>query len=155
MATYQFYKEQKIPASINEVWNFISSPHNLSRITPTTMGFKITSKNLPAQMYPGMIIMYKVKPMLNLPITWVTEITQVQPQQYFVDEQRQGPYKMWHHEHWIKPIDGGVIMQDLISYTPPFGLLGRLANAFVIKKKLRQIFNYRKQALVNIFGQFN
>ncbi|TVR43884.1 MAG: hypothetical protein EA394_00710 [Bacteroidia bacterium] len=152
MAFYQLKTEQLIPASLEEVWGFISSPANLQKITPPGMGFEITSGDLPGEMYPGMIISYKVKPLLGIPTTWVTEITQVEEKKYFVDEQRVGPYSMWHHQHRITPVEGGVLMEDIVSYRPPMAFLGAIANAVIIKKKLRQIFDYRRKALEKHFG---
>ena len=154
MAVFQLIKEQKIPASIEEVWEFISSPDNLKKITPSYMGFEITSKTPKGTMYPGMIISYKVRPILSLPMTWVTEITHVKKYEYFVDEQRKGPYKMWHHEHHLKPIEGGVLMTDIISYEPPFGFLGSLANHILIKKQLNEIFEFRRKEVYKLFGSF-
>lgn len=155
MAVFQFHKEQSVPASVDEVWDFISSPKNLARITPPKMGFQISTPYLSDEMYPGMIITYKVRPLLGIKTTWVTEITQVNELNYFVDEQRQGPYKMWHHEHWIVPVEGGVLMKDLITYQPPMGFLGSIANSLIIRKKLAEIFEYRRMALIEIFGEFN
>ena len=154
MAVYQLHTEQKIPASLDEVWDFISSPKNLKEITPEYMGFDITSENLPDKMYPGMIIKYKVSPLPGLKMTWVTEITHVREKSYFVDEQRVGPYSIWHHEHKIQPIEGGVLMNDIITYKPPLGFLGAIANSIFIKKQLDVIFEYRKQALERIFGKY-
>ena len=154
MAVYQFYKEHKIPKSIDQVWDFISSPKNLKRITPDYMGFDINSDHISEKMYPGMMISYKVKPIFSLKMNWVTEITQVQEKSFFVDEQRVGPYKIWHHEHRISEINGGVLMTDLITYKPPFGIIGKLANRLMIKKKLNEIFVYRENALIEIFGVF-
>lgn len=147
MAFYQFRREQFLKTSVEEIWDFISSPKNLKEITPDYMGFDITSPNLPEKMYPGMIISYKVKPLLGIKTTWVTEITQVKDHKYFVDEQRVGPYSIWHHEHILEEKDGGVLMTDIISYKPPFGFLGNIANALTIKKKLKEIFDYRFQVL--------
>lgn len=147
MAFYQFYREQKIEASMNEVWNFISSPENLKEITPDYMGFDITSKHLPEKMYPGMIISYRVSPLLGIKTNWVTEITQVKDRSYFVDEQRVGPYSIWHHQHIIEAIPDGVLMKDIVSYQPPLGFLGAIANTLVIKRKLNEIFDYRKKVL--------
>jgi ligand-binding SRPBCC domain-containing protein len=154
MGFYQLFAQQKIPASIEEVWNFISSPGNLKKITPDHMGFDIITPDLPEKMYPGMIIAYKVSPLFKIKMTWVTEITQVRENQYFVDEQRVGPYQMWHHEHQIKPIKGGVLMQDIVSYKPPFGFLGTIANTLMIRKQLKSIFDYREKAVVRIFGEY-
>jgi ligand-binding SRPBCC domain-containing protein len=152
---YQIYETQKIPAEINEIWDFISSPANLKKITPIYMGFDITSKFIPKKMYPGMIISYIVKPVLGIKTTWVSEITQVKENQYFVDEQRIGPYKMWHHEHKIEKIEGGVLMTDIVSYQPPFGIFGKFAHALFIKKQLKEIFEFRTQAVEQIFGKWS
>jgi ligand-binding SRPBCC domain-containing protein len=154
MGFYQLYKTQKVPATIEQVWDFISSPANLKKITPEYMGFNITSKMLSEKMYPGMIISYKVSPVLGIKMTWVTEITQVKEKEYFVDEQRVGPYSMWHHEHKIEPIEGGVLMTDIVSYKPPFGILGSIANYILIKKQLQEIFDYRTVAVEKMFGKF-
>ena len=152
MAFYQFKQTQKIPAELGEVWDFISSPQNLKKITPAYMGFDVTSEELPSKMYAGMIIMYIVKPILGIPMKWMTEISQVRELEYFVDEQRSGPYTLWHHQHFIEPIEGGVLMTDIITYIPPFGFIGAIANSIIIKKQLKTIFDYRKQALETIFG---
>lgn len=152
MAFYQFQREQYLNASLDEAWAFISDPKNLQRITPPEMGFLVRTPDLPAQMYAGMIIAYTVRPLLGIPTTWVTEITHVVPQHYFVDEQRVDPYTLWHHQHRIEPSGKGVLMTDIVSYQPPLGFLGRLANALLIRKKLEEIFAFRKQALEEIFG---
>ena len=153
MGFYQLHKTQKIPATIDKVWDFISSPANLKKITPEYMGFNITSKLLSEKMYPGMIISYKVSPVLDIKMTWVTEITQVKEKEYFVDEQRVGPYTMWHHEHKIEPIEGGVLMTDIVSYKPPFGFLGSIANTILINKQLKEIFDFRTVAMEKMFGR--
>ena len=152
MAFYQFNKQQKINWSIDEIWEFISSPGNLKEITPDYMGFDIKTNNLPEKMYPGMIISYKVSPLLGIKMTWVTEITQVVEKKYFVDEQRVGPYSIWHHQHIIEPIENGVLMTDIVSYAPPLGFLGALANSLLIKNKLNEIFDYRTQAVEKRYG---
>ncbi len=154
MAFYQFKRSQKINANIDDVWDFISSPANLKEITPDYMGFDITSDS-PEKMYPGLIISYKVSPLLGIKTTWVTEITQVVDKQFFIDEQRVGPYSLWHHQHHIEPIEGGVLMSDIVSYQPPFGVLGAIANKFIIRSKLKEIFAYRKSALEKRFGKYN
>ncbi|GDX53419.1 hypothetical protein LBMAG27_24660 [Bacteroidota bacterium] len=154
MAFYQLIKTQKIPATINEIWDFISSPANLKEITPKHMGFVVTGNTGNEKMYEGMIITYKVSPLLGIKLNWVTEITHVKDKQYFVDEQRIGPYAMWHHEHKIEPIEGGVLMTDIITYQPPMGFLGVIANSLFIKKQLQDIFDYRIMALEKKFGKF-
>lgn len=154
MAYYQLIKKQNIPASIDEIWDFISSPSNLKEITPKHMGFEVTGNTGKGQMYPGMIITYKVSPLLGIKLNWVTEITHVKDKEYFVDEQRIGPYTLWHHEHKIEPIVGGIMMTDIVTYQPPMGILGAIANTLFIKKQLEEIFGYRTVALENIFGKF-
>lgn len=153
MGFYQLHKTQKVPATPDEVWDFISSPANLKKITPKYMGFDIISELLPPEMYPGMIIIYKVSPFPGIKMTWVSEITHIKEKEYFVDEQRAGPYKMWHHEHKIEVIEGGVLMTDIVSYKPPLFFLGSIANSVFIKKQLEEIFEYRKKAFVEIFGE--
>jgi len=152
MAFYQFQKQQKISTTIDEIWEFISSPGNLKEITPDYMGFDITTKNLPDKMYAGMVISYEVSPLLGIKTTWVTEITHIIEKKYFVDEQRVGPYSLWHHQHIIEPIEDGVLMTDIVSYQPPFGFLGAIANALIIKNKLNEIFDFRTKAIESKFG---
>ena len=152
MAFYQFQKQQKIRTTIDEIWEFISSPANLKEITPDYMGFDIKTKDLPDKMYAGMVISYEVKPLLGIKTTWVTEITQVIDKKYFVDEQRVGPYSLWHHQHIIEPLEDGILMTDIVSYQPPFGFLGALANKLIIKNKLNEIFDYRTKAIEKRYG---
>jgi len=154
VAFYQLHKKQFVPASAEEVWEFISNPENLKVITPAYMGFVITSGNLPNKMYPGMIITYTVKPLLGITMKWVTEITHVEEKRYFVDEQRSGPYSMWHHQHLIEPVEGGVMMTDIVSYKPPLAFLGAIANNLVISRQLEGIFDYREKALEKRFGNY-
>lgn len=153
MAFFQFIKTQKLPSTVNEVWDFISAPSNLKEITPENLGLIVTSKNGDEKIYPGMIITYKVSPILGIKLNWMTEITQVKDHGFFIDEQRIGPYAMWHHQHKIKAIEGGVLMTDIITYKPPLGILGTIANSLFIKKQLQEIFDYRKIALEKRFGK--
>ena len=118
------------------------------------MGFIVTSNNGGQKMYPGMIITYKVSPLLGIKLNWVTEITHVKDHEYFVDEQRIGPYAMWHHQHKIEPITGGVLMTDIVTYQPPMGFLGAMANFLFIKRQLKQIFDFRTAALEKRYGKF-
>ena len=155
MPLYQFRKQQKVNTTIDDLWDFISSPANLKEITPDYMGFDITSDENPKKMYPGMIISYKVSPLLGIKTTWVTEITQVKDKEYFVDEQRVGPYNIWHHQHMIESIENGVLMTDIVSYKPPFGFLGAIANSILIKSKLNEIFDYRTIALEKRYGHYS
>lgn len=151
MAYYQLQKKQFISAPIREVWEFISSPKNLKVITPEYMGFEVTSKELPEKMYPGMIISYTVKPLFGVKMTWITEITHIVEMNYFVDDQRIGPYSMWHHQHFIEPDGEGVLMTDIVTYSPPLGFLGALINSLLIRKQLDSIFNYRSAVLQKHF----
>lgn len=152
MKLYQLKTSQKLPISLETAWKFFSNPANLSKITPPWLNFEVRT-DLKEKMYAGMIIEYFVSPLLNIPQTWVTEITHLNEPKYFVDEQRFGPYKMWHHQHiFTKTEDGGVMMEDIVSYVVPFGFIGRIMNAMVISKKINEIFNYRREVLVNMFG---
>lgn len=153
MGVYQFKREQQFNQSTEELWNFICDPKNLKRITPAYMGFDITSKTVPDTMYPGLIISYRVSPLLGIKTKWVTEISQVDQGRYFVDEQRIGPYKLWHHQHHLIPNENGTLMVDIVTYSPPLGFLGGLANVLFIKKKLNQIFEFRRIALDQIFNK--
>ncbi len=153
MGFYQFKRSQTFTNSVDELWGFISNPQNLKRITPDYMGFDITSADIPDKMYEGMMITYKVSPLLGIKTTWVTEITHVEDKHYFVDEQRVGPYKIWHHQHFLESTPDGTLMKDIISYQPPFGFLGGIANSLIIKSKLEEIFAYRTKALKEVFGK--
>lgn len=152
MAFYQFKRQQEFKQSKKELWDFISNPKNLKEITPDYMGFDISSADLPDEMYQGMIISYKVSPLFGIKTTWVTEISQVKDGVYFVDEQRIGPYKLWHHQHILEETENGTLMTDIVSYAPPFGILGKIANGLIIQKKLKEIFDYRHKKLIEIFG---
>ena len=143
MSHFQLRREQFVKTDIDTIWDFASSPKNLKEITPDYMLFDITSKDLQEKMYPGMIITYRVSPLLNIKMNWVTEITQVKDRHFFIDEQRLGPYTMWHHQHFFEEKDDGVLMTDIVTYIPPFGILGDIANTLFIKKQLKEIFDYR------------
>ena len=153
MKVYRFVRTQKIPIKINEAWSFLSNPNNLKTITPPYMEFQI-HENEKTEMYPGQIIKYTVSPILGIKINWVTEITHVKNLEYFVDEQRFGPYAFWHHKHFIKEIKGGVEMMDILDYSLPFSILGRIFHPIMVRPKLNEIFNYRREKLIKIFGNF-
>ncbi len=148
---YSLEVEQFVPVSLAEAWAFFSSPGNLSKITPEHMGFKITS-GAPDKMYAGQIITYKVSPVPGIKTNWTTEITHVSEGRYFIDEQRFGPYRMWHHEHHFEEREDGVMMTDRVSYKLPFGFLGRIAHFIFVKKQLEQIFSFREKQLEKLFG---
>lgn len=145
--------EHLLSISLDEAWDFFSSPHNLKDITPEHLDFKITNNSGQGKMYPGMLITYIVKPVLGIPMRWCTEITHVEDKKYFVDEQRFGPYSMWHHEHHFEEVDGGVMMRDKVSYAIPLGPIGQLANALFVGKEVRGIFEYREKVCDKIFGK--
>lgn len=149
MKMYRFYEEQYLPVSINESWSFFSNPRNLSMITPPAMKFLLTSAP-EGEIYSGMIITYKVRPLFNLPLSWVTEITAADKPNYFIDEQRFGPYKFWHHRHSFEEASGGVVMKDEVHYSLPFGIIGQMGQFFLVKKRVEAIFKYRREALKNV-----
>ena len=152
MKIFQHKTSQKLNISKNDAWDFFSNPANLSKITPNWLGFQVTS-SLPEKMYAGLIITYLVRPLMNIPQTWVTEITHVNVPNYFVDEQRFGPYKMWHHEHKFKETEAGkILMEDIVTYAVPFGFIGSIINKLIISKKINEIFNYRRKVLETMFG---
>ncbi|MBK7408343.1 MAG: SRPBCC family protein [Saprospirales bacterium] len=149
---HQLKSIQRIPIDLKTAWEFFSSPRNLSVITPPEMGFEVQSE-LPEKMYPGLFIQYKVRPLFGIPVTWVTEITHVQEGEFFVDEQRVGPYRIWHHQHFFKEIPGGVEMTDIVDYQLPFGFLGDLVHPFLVGPRLKHIFDFRYRKLVELFGE--
>jgi ligand-binding SRPBCC domain-containing protein len=138
--------KQFLPMTAEKAWEFFSNPANLSKITPSKMNFVITS-NLPAKVYPGLIITYKVSPVFNIPMTWVTEITQVNEPFYFVDDQRAGPYAIWHHEHHFEKVENGILMTDKLFYKVPLGIFGNLLDRVFIHKQVEGIFKYRGKFL--------
>ena len=153
MKIYTLASKQNLPISKKEAWEFLSSPKNLKAITPEYMSFDILS-GADRPMFAGQIIQYIVTPLLGIKTTWVTEITHVVEGEYFVDEQRFGPYALWHHKHFIKEIPGGVEMEDIIDYKVPMGILGKLVHPFIVKPKLDEIFEYRRKKLIELFGEF-
>ncbi len=147
---YQLKTKQFVKTDMATCWDFFSDPKNLSKITPQSMGF-IVRTELPDKMYEGLMIEYTVRPMLGIPMNWITEIKTVKNHSFFVDEQRKGPYRIWHHEHHFKEVDGGVEMTDIVSYELPLGFLGRLMHPILVKNKLKEIFDYRRQKVDELF----
>ena len=154
MKIYQLRQEQHLPISLDHAWDFFSSPENLEQLTPEDMKFKILSDVAGVKAYPGQIINYKINLFPLIWIRWTTEICQCVHEKYFADEQRFGPYALWHHKHFIKPIEGGIEMEDIIDYKIPFGILGQCVHPFLVKPKLKEIFEYREQKLIELFGEF-
>jgi len=143
MPIYRLERSERISLGIEECWRFFSDPRNLEKITPPSLNFMIKNE-LPAEIYPGLLIEYTVSPLLGIPLTWVTEIVQVNAPRYFADEQRIGPYRLWHHEHFFRSLpDSGTEARDLVTYAPPLGPLGGLLNAIAIRPQLEKIFAYR------------
>lgn len=151
MKLYQLHSKQTLPISKEKAWEFISNPANLKVITPERMGFHILV-GADRPMFAGQLIQYKVTPFPGYTTKWVTEITHVEKGHYFVDEQRFGPYALWHHKHFLKETKNGVELEDIIDYKIPFGVLGQLAHPIIVKKQLMEIFKYREQKLKELFG---
>jgi ligand-binding SRPBCC domain-containing protein len=150
---YYLKRKQFLPLSLDEAWVFFSNPKNLARITPATMKFDIRHiSGTTNRMYAGQLISYRIQIMPFYSTNWLTEITHVNEPYYFVDEQRFGPYALWHHQHHFVPVDGGVEMTDEVTYAIPFGFIGRLANSLFVHKRLNAIFDYRQKVLKEIFS---
>ncbi|GLU44969.1 SRPBCC family protein [Allomuricauda sp. NBRC 101325] len=154
MQLYQLTSKQVFPIPKQKAWDFLSDPKNLAVITPPHMGFHILS-GADRPMFQGQIIQYIVKPFPLISTKWVTEITHLKDGDYFVDEQRFGPYALWHHKHFIKEVPEGVEMEDIIDYKLPFGILGRLVHPIMVKKQLQKIFEFREAKLIELFGKVN
>lgn len=152
MAIHRLVFKQQIPAPIEEVWAFFSNPHNLATITPESMRFRVLNESPLPEIYPGLIITYKVSPLLGIPLFWMTEITSVQRLKLFVDEQRRGPYKLWHHQHLFEENKNGVLMTDMVHYELPLGPLGGIARRLFVGRQLAHIFQFRKEKVESIFG---
>ena len=153
MKVYRIYRKQTLPISIDNAWEFFSSPRNLEHITPDYMNFKILEISGGETMYAGQIIRYKVNILPKIPVLWTTEITHMERGSMFVDEQRVGPYRLWHHQHFFFEVDGGVETVDEVHYALPMGFLGRIAHGLFVEKQLKTIFDYRKDALNQRFSQ--
>lgn len=150
---YSIHKTVELPIPMEKAWDFFSRPENLSTMTPTHMNFRILNGK-PKPMYAGQLISYYVSPFKGIKVLWVTEITHVTDNSFFVDEQRIGPYKLWHHQHFIKPIKNGVLVEDIVHYAMPYGFIGKILNTFLVRKKLRHIFEYESKKLIELFGSY-
>lgn len=152
MKVHSFRQKQSLQISRDKAWTFFSNPQNLIKLTPKWMRLKFQG-DLPSKMHEGMIIIQQVKPVLGIPLTWVTEITHIENQTYFIDEQRIGPYKFWHHEHRLQDTENGVELIDTLHYLLPFGILGELAHQITVKRKIAEVFSYRYEVLETLFGK--
>ena len=150
---HELYREQQLNCDLQTAWDFFSSPMNLPKITPKDMAFTVLSEQKTNKIFEGMIIDYTVSPLLGIPLKWKTRITSVIPNKSFTDFQEKGPYKLWNHHHEFIPNEKGVFMIDKVDYELPFGVLGNIAHALFVKKKLEKIFNYRFQILENLFNK--
>ncbi|PUZ26495.1 Ligand-binding SRPBCC domain-containing protein [Chitinophaga costaii] len=153
-AIHRLERTQNIPIDLEQAWNFFSRPGNLEKITPAYMRFRITSPPV-ARMYAGEVITYFIRPLLGIPLAWMTEITHVQEGRYFVDEQKKGPYALWHHQHHFEAVPGGIKMTDIVHYQLPLGFLGTLAGKLFVNRQLEDIFAYRREAIEQLFGSMN
>lgn len=151
MGVHQLQFKLELPIPIREAWDFFSHPKNLELITPPDMKFKIVSNNLSENTYAGQMIKYNLQPITGIRVTWLTEITHVNSPYYFVDEQRKGPYKIWHHEHEFISSEQGIIMIDKLTYELPLGFLGEIANWLFVRKRIDAIFEYRREQLIKLF----
>ena len=139
-------QEQFLQITLEEAWHFFATPKNLNEVTPDDIVFEIISE-LPEIMYEGLLINYRLKPLFNIPINWCTEITHIKEKEYFIDEQRIGPYKMWHHEHHFKSVNGGVLITDILHYDIGKSVFGWIAGKLFVHKKVNSIFDYRYKIL--------
>ncbi|MBX2979948.1 MAG: SRPBCC family protein [Flavobacteriales bacterium] len=153
MARHILEREQFLPISLEQAWGFFSTPRNLALITPPEMGFVIQEPFDGRDAYTGQLIRYTVKPLLGIPLTWVTRIEEVQAPTRFVDTQLRGPYTLWWHLHTFEEVDGGVLMRDRVEYELPLGPLGELAHRLFVRRKLERIFAYRFAVLETRFGK--
>jgi ligand-binding SRPBCC domain-containing protein len=155
MSIYSLKRVQNIPTTLEKAWDFFSSADNLSRITPSELKFHIISRHSADHVYAGQLIEYKLSPLPGFRVYWMTEITHVVPGRYFIDEQRRGPYRLWHHQHHFKEIEGGIEMTDIVHYQLPLGVLGTVAHGLFVGRQLERIFAYRQEKVEEIFGKWD
>lgn len=148
---YQIKRKQLVKTDMETCWNFFSAPANLETITPDGFSMRVLTEQ-PTVMYEGLIIYYRMAPVLHIPLGWITEITHVKHHQFFVDEQRKGPYRLWHHEHHFEEVEGGVMMTDIVSYALPFGIFGKFAHWLFVRRQLEGIFEYRHKKVEELFN---
>jgi len=154
MAVYEIREKQALPVSLDEAWAFFSHPKNLAEMTPEYLNLKFTNSMFRDEMYAGQVITYTVKPVLGIPMFWMTEITHVKDREFFVDEQRVGPYALWHHQHHFREIPGGVEMTDIVHYKLPGWWLGDIANTMFVRNQLKSIFTFRMAKVEALFGKY-
>ncbi len=153
MKTYRIFREQFLPITLKEAWEFFATPDNLSKITPSDMSFEIIRTEKNTMIYSGMKIHYRLRPLFNIPVSWTTEIKNVNAPHSFTDTQLNGPYSLWEHTHTFEAVHGGVKMTDDVKYALPLGLLGTIVHSLIVKKRLEDIFNFRKKTLDTFFNK--
>jgi ligand-binding SRPBCC domain-containing protein len=151
VAIHVINSEQELPITMDEAWEFFSTPKNLEKLTPKNLQFKILTCSHDT-MVEGQIISYKIRLMPLVWMNWVTEITNIKDKEYFIDDQRSGPYKIWHHRHTFTETKNGVLMQDQVHYLLPFGFIGKIVHALFVKAQLKRIFEFRTEMLAEHFG---
>jgi ligand-binding SRPBCC domain-containing protein len=149
---HRLVREQEVWGDPAEIWEFFASPHNLDTLTPSSLSFQIVGDVAP-RMFPGQMIEYRIGVLPGVRTRWLTEITHVREEEFFVDEQRIGPYRIWHHEHHFRPrADGrGVTMLDRVTYEVGWGPLGDAIHALWIGRQLTTIFDYRRRRVDELF----
>lgn len=150
---YHLFRKQFLPITLEKGWEFFSDPYNLSKITPPDMGFEVKSFSGKKELHRGQIITYNIRPLFGITVKWVTEITHADQPDFFVDEQRLGPFSFWHHKHYLKLAKGGVEMIDSLHYKMPFGFLGEIVHSLIVKKRLEKIFDFRAKKAEEIFKE--
>ena len=137
------------PVPIEAAFAFFENPRNLERLTPPWLNFKILSTE-PLEMRKGAEIVYRIK-WCGVPLAWRTVISEYEPGHRFVDEQAAGPYRLWRHVHTFEPSAEGTVVRDRVEYALPFGILGRMVHRLLIRRHLDRIFDYRREALREVF----
>ncbi len=152
MSVHVFKTTQLIPTSLEQAWEFFSSPKNLAFITPAQLKFRIISTLTSEKVFTGQLIAYNVSPLWNIRVKWISEIKEVRAPVYFIDEQRKGPYKMWRHQHFLTEVVGGIEMADEIHYKIGYEPFGDLINNAIVRKRIERIFRYRRKKIEQIFA---
>jgi len=153
MAIQRITDELLIPIPLDEAWDFFTNPRNLAQLTPKEMNFRHVFEPDEERVYKGMYLVYKVSPLAGIPLTWVTEITEVLPKKRFVDDQIKGPFARWHHIHEFEDRGDKTLIRDVLYYQMPLGFLGDIAHSLFAKKQVAQIFTFRKERMEEIFGK--
>jgi ligand-binding SRPBCC domain-containing protein len=152
MITHTLHRVQRFPGALGAAWEFFATPRNLDRITPPWLRFELLS-SAPDRMCAGLLIHYRLRPMCGIPVTWTTEIVEVDEPRRFVDVQSKGPYLAWRHEHHFREVPGGVEMEDRVHYALPGGMLGEPAHVYIVRPRLARIFEFRRRTVEELFGR--